>query len=547
MREGVQLLALALLALVLRTWQLGDAVRLFVDEVNFSSAVEQFLGEGDLDLIAPRVMSFTGLYTYWQTGGVVMFGRDLTGLRVASVALGTLTVLAVYGLGRMLFDRPTALAAAILLATLPLHIHFSRLGLNNIADPLFGVLAFALFARGLRRGRRMDFALAGAALGLTQYFYEGGRLLYPAVMAAWGVLVYLFAVDGVNAAPAKRRLVRSGLVTTALTALLVAAPVYYTLVALDAPLTSRFGEVGMGSGYWIKLLFPDPGINPWPEQLRRLRDPLLLMISHPERSLFYGGGQPLLLAYLVPPFLLGAALLLWRLRKPGALLLLVWLVGAAVGNSLLVGTMDAARYVVVAPALALVCAVGLVGVLRLVFVTTTPKPHTPPHQTMQRLQPHRYALPLAALAVALFAGGQAVYYFGPHLERYNDQFREFDPLGKGQDAIFRALDFRTGTEIHLISTHEYNEAFANGMLSFLRGTELRAYTHTPDEITPEFLNSLGRNVDHAFFIETGELLALARIRQAFTLEPPRARDYDVRPGDLFVLYYAPAELPGGAP
>src|SRR5690606_27829994 len=121
-----------------------------------------------------------------------ILGHNLTGLRIFSAVFGTLTVPALYLLARELFDRRTALLAALLLATFPPHIHFSRLGLNNIADPLFGVLALAFLVRGLKRGGLRDYALSGVMLGLTQYFYEGGKLLYPLLFGAWLLLALCF-------------------------------------------------------------------------------------------------------------------------------------------------------------------------------------------------------------------------------------------------------------------------------------------------------------------------------------------------------------------
>ncbi|HRF98926.1 MAG TPA: hypothetical protein PLZ51_27135, partial [Aggregatilineales bacterium] len=80
-----------------------------------------------------------------------------------------------------------AFVSAVMLATLPIHIQFSRLALNNIADPLFGTLTFYFIARGFKYPHKMrgNFAWAGAMLGLTQYFYEGGRFLYPALTLGW--------------------------------------------------------------------------------------------------------------------------------------------------------------------------------------------------------------------------------------------------------------------------------------------------------------------------------------------------------------------------
>ena len=117
-----------------------------------------------------------------QAWGVGLLGRNLEGLRILSVIVGTLGIPALYFLAKELFDRKTALLAALMPGRFPPHIQFSRIALNNIVDPLFGTLALAFLVRGLKYNRPLDYALSGAALGLTQYFYEGGRLLFPALI-----------------------------------------------------------------------------------------------------------------------------------------------------------------------------------------------------------------------------------------------------------------------------------------------------------------------------------------------------------------------------
>ncbi|MFN8372556.1 MAG: glycosyltransferase family 39 protein [Anaerolineae bacterium] len=188
---SIVLFLITLLALVLRLWQLETSVHYFVDELNFVSGVLDIVHarqSGEiLHLTHPFhwLAAFPRIFPYWQSWGTAIAGQSYTGLRLPSAVLGTLTVPAVYLLGKNLFDKRVGIIAALLLATFPPHLHFSRLGLNNIADPLFGTLAMAFAARGLKEGRRGDFAWAGVMLGMSQYFYEGGRLVYPVVMGLW--------------------------------------------------------------------------------------------------------------------------------------------------------------------------------------------------------------------------------------------------------------------------------------------------------------------------------------------------------------------------
>lgn len=76
----------------------------------------------------------------------------------------------------MLGARAALLAAAVL-AVLPIHLYFSRISLNLVEDSLFLVLVLWMLDRALVDGRRSDAVLAGLALGFSQYFYFGTRLL----------------------------------------------------------------------------------------------------------------------------------------------------------------------------------------------------------------------------------------------------------------------------------------------------------------------------------------------------------------------------------
>lgn len=521
--------ALTLLALLLRAWRLETAAPFFIDELNFANVIDQFR-QSPRDLLLPHVMSFSGVYSLWQTWTVGLFGATLAGLRVPSVILGTLSVPALYWLARALFvpmlrtdsagTRGEAaplipLVAALLLATFPPHIHFSRIGINNIADPLFALLALALLVRGLRWNRAWDYALAGVMLGLTQYFYEGGRLLYPLLVGIW--LVTHTALN-----PGRRPDWR-GVVTFACAALLVGVPFYHVMVARDIPFTVRLNDVGLRSSDFAPLAGADVG-TALGDLWLRLRNPLLAYVSAPDPSLFYGGQTALLLPVLLPPFFVGVALLLRHLRGLSATLLLLWLGGTAVGSSLLAINTLSPRFVVVFPALMLVTAVGLVSGLHLLADDAALR--------------RRVVISVTVLAL-LLAGGQAVYYFNRHLPVYNVQFRRADPARDAHDAALRSVDFPRATHLHLIGTPRFDPAFANRMLRFLR-PDMAVTTLDNDDLTPTYLLQLAPGVDHAFYIESGNLDVLRLLRDSLPLDGPYTSPHHLPPREGYLLYYLPA-------
>src|SRR5690606_15481757 len=148
----------------------------------------------------------------------------------------------------------------------------SRLGLNNIADPFWATVAFALAAWGFRTGRRSYWALGGIALGLTQYFYEGGRLLYPPLLLCWlAALVVLFPY---GQGAGKRRALLGGMGLLTLWALLLAAPLYLAWIAQGYPLTPRLDLMAAVADLRGVL-----GELPYRTLSETLRDPFWMLVQ----------------------------------------------------------------------------------------------------------------------------------------------------------------------------------------------------------------------------------------------------------------------------
>jgi asparagine N-glycosylation enzyme membrane subunit Stt3 len=93
-------------------------------------------------------------------------GAIAGGLRLAWVVVGTLSVVTTYLLARRLSGPVTGWTAAFLVAVYHYHIHYSRLGSNQIADTLFTSTSLWLLIRGVQTGSRGSFALAGCCAGL---------------------------------------------------------------------------------------------------------------------------------------------------------------------------------------------------------------------------------------------------------------------------------------------------------------------------------------------------------------------------------------------
>ncbi|MEO8609425.1 MAG: glycosyltransferase family 39 protein [Chloroflexota bacterium] len=502
-REIALLAGIASFALGLRLWALETSIHSLVDELNPINEILAMWTNPTLKILQPLDIftPYPRLMASWQAASTLLLGRNLTALRLPSAVLGTLTVIAVYMLGRTLFNRRTALIAALLLAVFPPHIHFSRLGLVNIADPLFGTLALAFFARGLRFGRNLDWVLGGAALGLTQYFYEGGRLLFPVVIVLW-LALYMFR----HRADFAR--LRRGLLIAGIVAALVAAPVYYTLAQMHSAAAERMNYMALTPAFWARVLVSPPNSPIFDLFVRHTADPLLIFINRAELSTYYGGDQPLILAYLLPALLLGALVSLRRGR-----LLILWFLAVWMGNFLLVDSAVSTRYLVVFPAIVLIMALGIDAVSARLPIAL-----------------RRWLIPAYMVICSV---GQITYYFGPHLDTFNQRIRlSIDT----DDAIFRAAALPAGTQVYLLGSHVDRTAdYAQSMLRYLA-----------DDIHLTFLPSLdGFNYaqpshqSYAFLIPPDDSNSAQQLASHFALPAPQFTPYAVPRARTYTLYFFP--------
>jgi 4-amino-4-deoxy-L-arabinose transferase-like glycosyltransferase len=489
--------------------------RQYIDELNFAWAVDDFWHRPNVALMRPlsRVIAFPYLYPYLQTWTVDIFGRNLTGLRVISVILGTLNIPAMYLLARTLFDRPTARIALVLLAAFPPHIHFSRIGLNNIMDPLLATLALAFIARGMIHNRRADYVLGGLFLGLVHYFYEGGRLLLLPLVLSWFIgLLILW----------RPRLNWRALALVLLTMLLIVVPIYYTLAAINTAVASRLMEnkTALNAFYWSQIG------NPGRLQLhieRQFIAPLLMYVRDIEGSHFYGGPQGFILPLMVPLLLLGIGYALARWRHPGPLLLILWMLGATAGISLMAAPTFAARFGVTLPALVLFIALGLRYVLALLW----------PDEKFSRVRAALLTAVVLALAVV-----QVHYYFNTHLPIFNEQHRAQKLHRDGQDVVYRSVHYPPGSQVYIISPTPPDDIYTVGIMEFMTD-DVVMHIVTPDVITRDYLKTLQRGVNYAFFVEPGEDGVIQLLKAYFYLLPPQNSPFEIYDYQQFQVYYAP--------
>lgn len=501
-RDGslILLLGIMLLALALRVWNLGELVHIMVDEQHFYDGVVHLWENPNQKLLQPLngIAMFPHLFSYLEQATVAWFGADFAGMRVISAVFGTLTIPAVYVLGRALGDAKTGLLAAFALAVLPAHIHFSRLALNNIADPLFGTLAFACLVNGLRYNRQRDYVLAGACLGMTAYFYEGGRLVFPGVLAAWLGLTLVLERPWSH---------RRGILLMGIMAAIVFMPYYYATPRFTRDLTPRLTSQG-ALGYLLRDLRQQPADDVLLLHYERaLRPTIFHTIYSPDSSEFYYGGYTGILQwYVVPFYLLGLCYALFRMR--GGALLWLWIVLGLIGLSFTVPTDSTVRFCVLFPAMAVVVAIGLRYPLEALLQNGANGLTGLNGGTRAN---HQALMAVIAAGLGLF---QLHHYFGEHMTLYQQQVRvdRYDFY----DAFDRATAIPDVSALIYITEHGVYTPVIDTARAF-RHVKMDYAIWRPTEGFADKLAALPRDQSYVFVVAPEDTLTLNALQATLPL------------------------------
>lgn len=261
---------------------------------------------------------------------VELLGMTKTALRLPWALLGSATVLAAFLLVRQLHGAPLALATAALLAFYHYHIHFSRLGSNQIADPFFVTASLYLLYRALQQRKRVAWVATGACVGLAFYFYAGARFTPVVVLA---LLFFIVAREPASALQAHLR----GILAMAGSFLIVAAPMLQYAVRFPDDFNARLNQVGIIQSGWLEreLANGQPLLSTLWDQFRRAA---LAFNYYPDRTVWYGLEAPLLDplfgALFAVGLLYGTLLFLWRRDRRVLPFVLWWWGGMLAGGML---------------------------------------------------------------------------------------------------------------------------------------------------------------------------------------------------------------------
>ena len=490
-------LALTIVGFGLRLLRLGSHLEYMPDEWIFASAISRFNPTVAITEPVGIYAASTWVFVYWQHALSALVNGGLFGLRVTSAVIGALTVAATGWLASELFDqRPTthravlpfAVMTAVVLAFFPSHIHFSRLALYNIVDPLVGVVAGAFLARAFRTGERTSYVLAGATLGLSQYFYEAGRLLFIPLFGLWMFAAFL----------QDRARWRSLLLAT------VAAVIIGILPWFPSLFDNETGVLRLRTGSFLY----DEDTNPITSFALNIDNALLMLTTTPDDPAvpYYGGSEGLVPLMWLPFFVVGGVLLLTRPLRLNHLLPLLWIGGMIAGAALL-RDQSTPRFAIVLPMLALVSAFGLNAVVA---------------QISRRNRLSRLAL---VTVLGAFALSGTVHYFVQHIPHMNREWKLLSYRAGGyswEDLAFRMTDVPDANYVVIIADRHslaVEGRIFREMLNYFNPT-VRPIQYRPTDDLEAELWLLSGTDDITFFIQPTDAETLRLVERYFVLSDP---------------------------
>lgn len=294
------LAAILLLALFLRAYNISNIPYVLGgDEASQGLEAVRVL-EGHIS--NPFTTGWLGVPTmsfYLNSITVGLFGRTIFGLRIVWAFVGTAAVLTTFLLVRRASNTTLGLMTAAFVAVYHYHIHFSRLGSNQIADTFFVSLALWLLVRSLDGTRlgKLDWYLTGTISALALYFYAGARLTPVLII---GILIYHLILNPKRVLSQWR-----GIATMIFGFLVVGGPMLQYAYRFPNDFNARLNQTGIIQSGWLEReieIIGEPMITILIDQFRRAA---LLFNYYPDRTVWYGLDRPLLDPFFGTLFLLG--------------------------------------------------------------------------------------------------------------------------------------------------------------------------------------------------------------------------------------------------
>lgn len=277
-------------------------------------------------------------------------------IRLPSVIIGTLSIIVFYIFIRMIWkSRLLAFVSTLYLSTYHYHQQYSRMGLPNIADLIFVLLALLFAWRALNVGHKSDFVLMGLTTGLSMYFYTGARLslfvtlAYLAFFAFW-----------------RKSFWKRNAMNVALAALVCSTallPIWLHWEATGSSFIKRYQVSGVLNPNFIH----EKDTHGYEYYVKFFYDNTIEVFGFfgfkPEKNWgFYKPPIPLIDKFTLPFFILGFFLCLIKFWDQRSFILLIMFFGSVVAGGILTGAPHSGRLLSTIPAIAAFTGIGILRI-----------------------------------------------------------------------------------------------------------------------------------------------------------------------------------------
>jgi len=321
-----------------------------------------------------------------------LLGNTALAVRMVSILTGALAVLALYLLAREIFSKKVAWVSALLLSSLPLHVHFSRVGVDNIADSLTTTLVLWLLFWSVKRASRLGFLAAGIFAGLCIYTYPGSLLAPFFGVLALGLLALR--------TPGFLRANAGNIATFVLATFIVALPILGYYAAHSETFLARFKKEGIFQNGTLDREIRATGRNVAEIAEYQFLQSTLVFIATDAPHGFFNSPK----AYLPPVAamfaIFGLAYVLWRIKDPRCALILAWFFGVVIlGSALTSAPPTSQRILMSTPPLVIMVGLGMLKIFE--AFTRFSRPFA------------RFA-PLVVLVILLYIGHTNIDFYFQH-------------------------------------------------------------------------------------------------------------------------------------
>ena len=330
-KENQQLVALLLVAFLIRIWRIAIPEEMNFDEEYYIPVARDYLN-GITDPVFES--SHPPMGHFFLSLGISLFGYNQFGWRIMPVLFGTGTVALIYFFGKALFNKHApAIIAAFLLSFDFLHFTHSRLGMLDMFSVFFNILSYYMLFLYIKKDRDYYLWIMSASLAL------GAACKWTTLFTIAGVLT-IFLACWIYRWIFKKNIKFSGNTSEAnpvrVLLLLIVIPVLFQFLVF-IPLTGTVGETveklkdmvfyhrtltekdDISSPWWswsfvlepIPYSVVDAAPDPLPENIDP--DEIENLV---QKTAVMGMGNPLVWWLMIPAFIM-SMILAYKNRIPG--------------------------------------------------------------------------------------------------------------------------------------------------------------------------------------------------------------------------------------